>query len=67
MTKVGEVAMQREQAPSWVGPLTALIVVLVVAFIAVVLWLTVFASGGEEESHDEGAAFQVRHEVVLRT
>ena len=67
MTNAGEVAMQREQAPTWVGPLTALIVVLVLAFIAVVLWLTVFASGGEEESHDESSAFQVRHEVVLRS
>ena len=67
MPNVGEVAMQREQAPTWVGPLTALIVVLVLAFIATVLWLTVFANGGEEESHDEPSAFQVRHEVVLRT
>ena len=67
MTNAGEGAMQREQAPTWVGPLTALIVVLVFAFIAVLLWMTVFAGGGEEESHEEPSAFQVRHEVVLRT
>jgi hypothetical protein len=66
MPNAGEVAMQREQAPSWVGPLTALIVVLVLAFIGIVLWLTVFA-GGEEESHEEPSALVVRHEVIERT
>jgi hypothetical protein len=46
--------------------MTALIFVLVLAFIGIVLWLTVFAGDGEE-SHDEPSAFQVRHEVAWRT
>jgi hypothetical protein len=57
--------MQREQAPTWVGPMTALIFVLVLAFIAIVLWLTVFAGDGEE-SHEEPAASQIRYELTLR-
>ncbi len=57
--------MQREQAPTWVGPMTALIVVLVLAFIGIVLWLTVFANG-EEESHEEPVAMQARHAIEMR-
>jgi hypothetical protein len=57
--------MQREQAPTWVGPMTALLVVLTLAFIGVLLWLTVFASGGEEESHEEPSAFHAPYEVAL--
>ncbi|MGD9889757.1 MAG: hypothetical protein AB7R89_19575 [Dehalococcoidia bacterium] len=57
--------MQREQAPTWVGPMTALILVLILAFIGIVLWLTVFAGDGEE-SHEEPAAFQMQHTIALR-
>jgi hypothetical protein len=57
--------MQREQAPTWVGPMTALILVLVLAFIGIVLWLTVF-SGDGEESHEEPAAFQIQRELAMR-
>jgi hypothetical protein len=56
--------MKQDQAPTWVGPMTALIVVLILAFIGILLWLTVFANG-EEEPHEEPAAFQIRHEIVM--
>lgn len=42
--------MQREEPPpSWLGPLTALMVIVILGGLAVLLWLTVWGGGGEEE------------------
>jgi len=45
--------MDREQTPSWMGPLTALLILLVVAGLLVLLSWTIW--GSEEESDAAGA------------
>jgi autotransporter translocation and assembly factor TamB len=55
--------MQRERTPSWVGPVTTVLLILVLAGIGVLLWLTVFAAG--EEHGESGAEPAARH--VQRT
>ena len=45
---------QRDEAPDWLGPLVGLLVVLVLAGLAALLWLTIFA-GGEHAEEEEAA------------
>jgi hypothetical protein len=45
---------QRDEAPDWLGPLVGLLVVLVLAGLAALLWLTIFAAG--EHAEEEEAA-----------
>jgi hypothetical protein len=45
---------RRDEAPDWLGPLAGLLVLLVLAGLAVLLWLTIFA--GSDEAAEEGAA-----------
>lgn len=51
--------MQREQTPTWVGPATAALILLVLAGIGAVLWMTVFSGGEEHEEPAAPAAYQV--------
>lgn len=57
--------MRREQTPTWVGPLTAALIILVLAFIGVLLAMTVFASGEEDEESGEPAAYHILYQVSL--
>lgn len=60
--------MQREQRPTWVGPVTTVLLILVLAGIGVLLWLTVFADGEEHgESNAEPAAHRVEHTIPATT
>jgi hypothetical protein len=45
---------QRDEAPDWLGPLVGLMVVLILAGLAVLLWLTIFTGG--EQAEEETAA-----------
>ena len=45
---------QRHEAPDWLGPLVGLLVVLVLAGLVALLWLTIFA-GGEHAEEEETA------------
>ena len=57
--------MQREQTPTWVGPVTAVLIILVLAFIGVLLAMTVFASGEEHEESEEPAAYHILYQAAL--
>jgi len=46
--------VREEPPPSWLGPLTALLVIVILGGLAVLLWLTVWG-GGEDEAEEEHA------------
>ncbi|MGH2583721.1 MAG: hypothetical protein ACRDJE_02270 [Dehalococcoidia bacterium] len=57
--------MQREQpAPSWLGPLTALMVVVILGGLAVLIWLTIWGGGAEEEEAEESGAVRIERSIA---
>lgn len=55
--------MQREEQPSWLGPAVAGLLILIVAGLAWLVYVTVFHSG-EEHGEEEGGAGAVRPAAV---
>jgi len=53
--------MQREQPPSWLGPATTVLVILVLAGLGVLIWMTVYADDEGEEEHSEPAGFHLSY------
>jgi hypothetical protein len=52
--------MQREQSPSWVGPLTALVIVLILIGLAILFAWTI----GEDAGSSEHAALRLNTDGV---